>query len=252
MSQTKFSDEALTAYLDGALDSETEERLSAALETDDDLVDRLQALDIPVAEIRAEYDALLSEAPPMPALPEVAKPKTVSRFAFGTFGMGLAAGLAIAAVGGVLLWEQPEAPKAPGWKAVVASYQALYSEETLAAVTPSQDEQDAQIRAATAAIGLDLAALPAAEGLSFKRAQILEFRGRPLAQITYLRADGAPVALCILPVSDPASKPMLEEQLNGMAAVSWNENGFGYLLIGGSDEDGLDQSADTFQAWSRT
>ncbi len=99
------------------------------------------------------------------------------------------AGVGVIAAIGVTwsTWQTQE----EGWRDVVANYQSLYVTETLAQV----DQQRADLKRLSGALGIDLTALPEVEGLSFKRAQQLGFNGRPLAQLTFLTAEGGPVAL---------------------------------------------------------
>ena len=254
MTQTRtFTDEELTAFLDGEADDALATEIGEALEADAALGDRLAALDIPMAALAEAYDALLDDAPPMPALPEAAHaPAAASRYGWGwgigTFGTGIAAGLALALFTG-FGQPQPTPAPAPGWAAFVASYQSLYTPETLAAVTTTDAERAAQLQTVSAALGLDLTSLPDADGLTFKRAQVLGFNGKPLVQLAYQRADGTPVALCIIPAG-PDGKPVSMGAAQGMELARWNTPGFGYLLIGGQDQAPLRSEADTFQSWS--
>ena len=252
MTQTRtFTDEELTAFLDGEADDALAEAIGDAMEADEALQQRLLALDIPLAPVRDAYDQLLSEAPSMPALPEMkAEDAPTPRFGWGwgvgTFGTGLAAGLAVALFTGI---GQPEAPPPPGWASFVASYQSLYTPETLASVTISEADRAAQLAEMSAALGLDLSTLPDAEGLTFKRAQVLGFNGKPLVQLAYQRADGTPVALCIIPAG-PDNRPVSMGAAQGMELARWNTPGYGFLLIGGQDRAPIETEADTFQRWS--
>ena len=94
-----FTDEDLTAFLDGEADDALRAEIEAALETDAALGARIAELDIPLVPIAEAYTALLATAPPMPELPDIAvAPAPTTRFGWGwgigTFGTGLAAGLA--------------------------------------------------------------------------------------------------------------------------------------------------------------
>ncbi|WP_299685392.1 hypothetical protein [uncultured Tateyamaria sp.] len=252
MTQTHtFTDEELTAFLDGEADDALATAIGEALETDTALGERLASLDIPMAELAEAYNALLDDAPPMPALPAApsaadAAPRFGWGWGIGTFGTGIAAGLAMALFTG---FGQPQPAPPPGWAAFVASYQSLYTPETLASVTTTDAERAAQLQTVSAALGLDLTSLPDAEGLTFKRAQVLGFNGKPLVQLAYQRADGTPVALCIIPAG-PDGKPVSMGAAQGMELARWNTPGYGFLLIGGQDQAPLQTEADTFQSWS--
>ena len=83
-----------------------------------------------------------------------------------------------------------------------------------------------------------------------KRAQVLGFRGKPLVQIAYLRNDGTPVALCIIPAG-PDAKGVSMGAAEGLDVARWNTPGYGFLLIGGQDGEPLAREAETFQEWSQ-
>jgi anti-sigma factor RsiW len=243
-----FSDEDLTAYLDGEAEPALEAALSRALEVDEVLQERLSRLDVPIAAIREGYAALLADAPAMPPLEEPAS-RNIGWRGFGTFGAGLAAGIAITVATG-LFAPTPE-PQRPGWKATVASYQSLYGAKTLPADAPSATEQAAQLASVGEAINLDLSDLPNTPGLSFRRAQLLDFGGRPLAQIAFVASDGTPVALCILQENEADDTLVTASIIEDMGAASWQTGTYGFLLIGGDAPDVLAPDAARFAAWSQ-
>lgn len=244
-----FTDADLVAYLDGQAPEELHKEIDAALADDPSLAERLAGLSLPMDAVRGGWDALLDSAPPAPDLSPVATAPRPRRglWAGGAFATGIAAGLAVAVFTG--LGTAPP-PPAPGWKAVVASYQSLYGPNTLTSA-PAEAERTAQLAQASAALGLDITDLPQAQGLDFRRAQVLDFRGKTLVQIAYQSDAGAPVALCIIAAAGPAPKEMQAETLEGLAATSWNAGGFAYLLIGGEDPEALAPGTAAFEDWSR-
>ena len=135
---------------------------------------------------------------------------------------------------------------------MVANYQVLYGKATLATAAPNAAEAADQVARISDALGLDLTALPEPEGLTFKRAQLLEFNGRPLVQIAYVDGEGTPIALCILSSDKPASDSVDLAALQGLGSASWNSDGFGFLLIGGDDPKALENSADTFKSFTNS
>lgn len=244
-----FSDEDLTAYLDGEADSTLEAAISAALETDEALQARLARLDVPLATIAQAYDSVLAQAPAMPDTATV-RPMlrdTHRRWAWGaaTFGTGLVAGLALAVLWGV----STSQPEARGWVSHVASYQKLYTATTFAAVSATPQQVDQQLAEVSQGIGIDLINLPQAAGLTFKRAQLLGFAGKPLVQISYLRDDGTPVALCIIPAG-PDDAGLSMGAAEGLGLARWNTHGYGFLLIGGDEAAPLAREAEIFRDWS--
>lgn len=250
MDHNHFTDEQLTAYLDGEANADLCAAIEAALEVDAQLGEQLAGLDIPMAAIGQAYDALLDQTPQMPALPAMAKHPARRGFgiwgAVGVFGTGIAAGLAMAVFTGL----GDPAPKEPGWKAVVASYQSLYSMETFTADDVDIVEAQLQLAQVSQLIGSDLTQLPNIQGLSFKRAQILNFKGKPLVQLAFAREDGTPVALCIIKSNTNDSKPINLETFFGMEAASWNTDGLAYLLIGGDAVPTTQTEAKAFETWA--
>lgn len=251
---TRFTDEQLTAYLDGEAADDLRRAIDAELETDGDLADQLKALDIDTGAIAAAFDDLLTQAPAVPDLTPTAqaantnaKPSLIGKFAL--FSTGIAAGIAMMVMVGT---PTPEPPKAPGWKAVVATYQSLYTAESFKNAAANAGNLPGQLAVASAAIGADISQLPVVQGLDFKRAQVLNFRGKPLVQLVFVRPNGTPVALCIIVAKSKDAKPMAAENIQGLSSASWNIDGLAYLLIGGDIAAKTQQEAQTFAEWSAT
>ncbi|MFK7834652.1 MAG: hypothetical protein AB8B60_00400 [Sulfitobacter sp.] len=228
----RYSDETLTAYLDGELDVSEVRAVEAALATDENLSARLAALDLPLDALRRAMGPAMLDAPEIPASLLVEPPRA---------RMGFAAPLALAAsfvLGvGITTYMQPE-PKAPavGWLASVASYQALYVTETLSGATQDSASTTAVLTRAGAEFGVALDPATQIDGMEFKRAQILGFKGKPLLQMAYLTPDGTPLALCLVSTGneDRGPKPTV---MFDLAGVSWVRDGVGYFLVGGTDTD---------------
>ena len=60
----RLTDEEITAYLDGEAERGVVEAVEAGLVSDDDLVQRVSALDVDRAAIKQAFDGLLPAAPP--------------------------------------------------------------------------------------------------------------------------------------------------------------------------------------------
>ena len=154
---------------------------------------------------------------------------------------------------------------APDWRQAFASYQALYVTETLAQATAAVDEerqkrlwqsegvpasrnanlekQRSSIAAVSARLGLPIT--PEAvqvSGLDFKRAQLLQFEGRPLAQFAYLDAEGTPISFCATRTGD-ADSPAKTGQYDKLAAVSWSKGGYGFMVIGAAPTAEIQRAA---------
>lgn len=238
---TEFTDDELSAFLDGELDPVRQKDLEAAMATDDAVLERITSMRAATDDFRAASEALLAHAPQMPELPPAQTAPAVQ--------WRLAAASLVA--GGVLTFGAMEllrpAPAVPGWKAVVANYQSLYVAETLKQNAVTSDVQMAALEALTERLGFDVRDLPEVEGLTFVRAQELGFRGRPLAQLTFLTATDAPIALCIVRTDNPTSAGIRQEEFSGLDTYSWTQDGYGILLIGPKDEPGLGAAAETFR-----
>ncbi|CAM2157032.1 Transmembrane transcriptional regulator (Anti-sigma factor RsiW) [Pararobbsia alpina] len=119
------------------------------------------------------------------------------------------------------------------WVAAAASYQQLYSRETVERIQP-----DMPVTAATVNdiqhiddVALQIPDL-SSQGLAFKRIQRLRFHGKPLVQIVYLPAKGAPIALCVLKEQQRADANPSSASVDGLDVVSWRRAGLGYALLG--------------------
>ncbi len=237
-----ISDERLTAYLDDALGAEARANVEAALAADHALAERLEALIVPLDGMRAIMapevlraprmpEDLVTELAPLPLQAPGAPPARHSRLWVPTL---LAASFAAGVVATYVLTPAAPAPSAPKWVEAVASYQALYVTETLAASQQDPAKTAAVLAKAADDFGVSLAPALVLEGLEFKRAQMLGWNGKPLLQMAYLAADGTPMALCLTRVGaeDRGPKTTVSHDLAG---VSWVQDGVGYYLIGGSD-----------------
>ncbi len=251
----QFTDEELTAYLDGEAEPDLVKEIDCEFAARPDLNQRLRDLDIDRDEIAGAFHRLLDTAPGMPDLPEFEGTGDAVAGARSSGGMrvraiaAMAACVALLALGagaGYLVSETRNA----GWRSYVAAYQALYVGGTLSHLKSSPAEQVSELGRVSKALGrpFDLAALQHIEQLDYKRAQTLGFEGRPLVQLAFMSKLGAPVALCIIRSGEASSRDMevRYEMLEGMRAAWWRGNGFEYLLIGGTDAELIRTAATYF------
>ncbi|MFJ4246828.1 anti-sigma factor family protein [Pseudomonas sp. NPDC089741] len=228
------SDEQLVAYLDNELDREQRSQLDSAIADDPLLSLRVQWLSRSSLPYKAAYDELAQQAPLerlQARLDGIASPEHpgLSRRWF----IGAAAATLVA--GGVLAdrlllgWQ---AQQDHNWRELVGDYMALYVPQTLDHLPADEASQRAQLRTVDTRLGLSLAPatlrLPGAE---FKRAQMLEYDGVPIAQITYLDARHGPMALCVTR-SNSGSQPLAHERRHAMNVVYWTEREHAWMLIG--------------------
>ena len=80
-------------------------------------------------------------------------------------------------------------------------------------------------------------------GIDFKRAQLLQYDGKPLAQIAYLDPETGPMALCIVASDAGRREPDLESR-KGMNVVYWSNATHAFMLIGHAPADRMSGIAD--------
>lgn len=242
--QRIFTDEELTAYLDHEADAELRKAIDNGLSDDTALKDQLAALTIDRDQIEAAFDSLLDHAPTAVELPDV-KP----RGGMNPILNKMAVAALVALIVGVGIGTKfSQDAKLAGWRGYVAAYHALYTEQTLASFDLSDSAAQDELSRASASIGKDISieTLRASDDLSFKRTQLLAFKGNPLLQLTFVTAAGEPVALCILKKPKLADSEPRSVILEGMPATSWSKDGYDFILIGGSDSKLIEKAAGVY------
>lgn len=228
--QDQISDQDLIAYLDGEADQARAQVIARALAEDPALAARAEAFEQPIHRLRGAMDAVLEDAPQMP---NVAPRASM---------MPLWGGAAMAAAFALGLFVSPVLRGGPEWIDQVANYQALYVSQTLSGAVQPEATTQAVLEHARVGMGLMMDTPPRIEGMTFKRAQILGLKGAPLLQLAYLRADGTPFALCVMPVGARA-QAVKGDTLYDLAVAHWVQDGLGYVLIGGADTAGVKEMA---------
>lgn len=228
------SDEQLVAYLDNELDREQRSQLDSAIAGDPLLSLRVQWLSRSNLPYKAAYDELAQQAPlerlqaRLDSIPSPERPGLSRRWFIGAAAASLVAG-GVLADRLLLGWQ---AQQDHNWRELVGDYMALYVPQTLDHLPADEASQRAQLRTVDTRLGLSLAPatlkLPGAE---FKRAQMLEYDGVPIAQITYLDARHGPMALCVTR-SNSGSQPLAHERRHAMNVVYWTEREHAWMLIG--------------------
>ena len=268
-----ITDEMLVAYLDGQASAAEAAAIEEKLTSDTDISARLALLDAGSRPFREAFDLMLEAAPAQKLQEQLEEARSTvssqdvamsSVSSTGSYrGWAMAACLVLAVGLGFAVgdrYSQPDspvvakapAPKAPaskakGWRQVVADYHALYSKETLDDEGGNASLQDQRLAAASKLLSIELKRNRlTVDGLDYKRAQILRFKKKPLAQMAYLYDGKIPVAFCILPSGKSAHGPK-QEVRNGMQVVHWIKGGFGFMLIGKVPADGLNKIAKTLE-----
>ncbi|WP_207265619.1 anti-sigma factor [Pseudomonas sp. GW101-3H06] len=227
-------DEQLVAYLDDQLDAQQRRRIDAAMAEDPMLGLRLQWLNRSSLPFKAAYDELGHQAPVdrlqamLDTLPSPARPALNRRWF-----LAAAAGLVVSGVLADRLflgWQASQ--ENSSWRQLVADYMVLYVPQTLEHLPNDEAAQRLQLRTIDKRLGLHLAptqlTLPRAE---FKRAQILEYDGVPIAQINFLDPIHGPMALCITR-SNSGSRDFAQERRHEMNIVYWADKEHAWMLIG--------------------
>ncbi|MFF0920260.1 anti-sigma factor family protein [Rhizobium leguminosarum] len=242
------SDEDLTAFIDGELTPEEAARIEAIVNEDESTAQRLEFLARASLPFEQAFAPLLSEAPRekleamLAAIPVKQSAKfgpvfTTRRRFLGALAASLVAGITIdrAVIGvGARFSAKDENSE---WRGVVADYISLYSAETLAGPVPGREDQAAQLAGLDEKLGLSLSpeavSLP---GIDFKRALLLQYDGKPLAQIAYLDPETGPMALCIVRSDAGPKAPDLESR-KGMNVAYWSNATHAFMLIGHAAAD---------------
>lgn len=242
----EFSDEELTAYLDGETEHAPVQMIERALDGDSTLKERLAALAVDKTQLRTGFDALLEAAPEAPALPAPERQETPkSVMGWRSLAATALICLMVGSGAGYLF-----APKLDNdWHGFVAAYQALYVNATLSPIERSEPVAVAELERVSQALGkeLELAAFRQHDQLDYKRAQVLGFNGQPLVQLAFLSKVGAPIALCIIK-ADGGSAEITTSTMHGMRTAAWAKGGYQYLLIGGTDAGLIENAARHFAA----
>jgi len=231
-----FTDEQLTAFLDGELPADQTRAITDTLETDAQLSARLENLHVDFASIKAAFEGVLDEAPVI-ALPEPAAKGMNWR------GIGnIAAAACLALVIGFAAGRQTAPEPQTGWIAAVAEYQDLYTKETLDLYGAENWAVEVAAVSKQLGLGITIADLEI-EGLAYKQGQILTYNDKPLAQFMFQAANGTPIAICVIK-SGKADSEMRIKTPNGLNAVVWHKGGYGFVVIGDMDKAEIRRTAD--------
>ncbi len=234
----KFSDETLKAYLEGNLDEAKATAIEEAVEIDPELEQRLMALDPFAPVVQAVFERVPAEAPHVD-LPDHAAVAPVQPAAGPWRLLAVAASVAVIAVSATF-WATRPAPM--GWAEQAAIYQSLYAPDTIAGLDNSPQALEKQFAVAEEQLGrsLNRDALEALPGMELKRAQVLSFKGKPLVQVVFADEQGQPFAFCVIRQGDGApNKELKQAVLSGLATATWARDGYGYMLIGSSEQTDL-------------
>jgi anti-sigma factor RsiW len=252
------TDEELTAFIDGELPPAESARIESLVDADENIAERLEFLSRSSLSFKDAFAPLLDAAPQEKLeamLSAIPLRQRAERTGFAS-RRGFLGALAASVVAGVIAdrafigIRKGFSAKDEGseWRAVVAEYIALYTPDTLAGPVPPADVQTAQLARVAEKLGLTLppetVTLP---GVDFKRAQLLEYDDKPLAQIAYLDPESGPMALCIVRSKVGPKAPDLEGRKD-MNVVYWSNQTHAFMLIGHAPADRMQSIADDLRA----
>ncbi len=229
----EFSNEDLTAYLDGEADADLSRAIEDAVAQDPALADRLAQLHLDADQLRQAFDGMLAGAPAMPDLQSVptAKPSRpwlgIAAAAVICAGVGFAAGQ----------WQKPVPD---GWQDYAAAYHRLYVPDTLNASVFSPTELGAQLQRVGAAVETSFADPIYAQTpqVTLKRAQILGYETASIAHLAYTTSDDVPIALCVTKRSSITADTQVHMR-KGVQSLSWVTDGHEFLLLGDVSQERL-------------
>jgi anti-sigma factor RsiW len=250
-------DARLLGYADGQLDGTAARALEVRLAVDPALRDRLALIRTGALPFASAFEALLATAPVaklerslsvLLAAHPVRATTRKSSFAW-TQAARIAAAIALLFIGVGLgriapIWPtlSPEpvasSNKSPeDWRAAVAEYAALYTEDTFAAEPRDAATEAADLARLGAKVGVDLTPdrIAIANG-QFRGTQILSYDGAPLGQIAYVDPSGRPVLFCIFANGKPDAA-MRRESRGDYSLASWERGGRGYMVIAQAPQD---------------
>ena len=122
----------------------------------------------------------------------------------------------------------------------MASYQALYSAETVASLQFSESALRDQLTQAEARIGAEglYELVSGLDELQLLRTQLLAHNGAPLVQIVFATESGVPVALCLMQnTSGQSAGGAPVTTLEGLASLAFDSTDHSWLLIGTQDAE---------------
>ena len=183
---SQYSSEILTAYLDGELDAELTKNISTQATSNPLLKQRILALEVEKKAIAASFEKLLSHSPDVPDF-LVTDEQTDQSFLPQAARFAAACVLCML-VGGFFGYTYSQSQN-EGWRQYVATYQALYVQQTLEHIQITQEASISELERVSQVVGKQIpySLVTNQEGYQYKRAQILGYRGRALAPTHFRR-----------------------------------------------------------------
>lgn len=140
-------------------------------------------------------------------------------------------------------------PRATTWRDDAERAFSLYGRDSLEVSLDSQSNPEFVRFQMSKALDREVS-LPdlSAQGLAFKRLQILQHEGAPLAQMLYLPTTGDPVALYAKAAESHARSSTTLHATEEIGMASWTHDGVAYLLAARLPEDRITELAKAVRA----
>lgn len=247
---TELSDELLVAYVDGQLARDQTRAVDKVLDQDDVVASRVEALKQAHSRFECAFEAILAgevselmaNAPSLPPPVRRQRGNGLVKIGVVTAGLGLGLFALVAGYGWPLalperatLPQAGEMSSATGtWQAEAVRAQSLLSRDSVGVGAESQGNFDLVALQMAQVIG-SAVKIPnlEAQGFKFMRGQLLRFEGEPLAQLLYLGAGNAPLALYARRGGEARDG---FTQNGAIGSVAWSDDGIAYLLAGEEDK----------------
>jgi anti-sigma factor RsiW len=246
---TQWHDEILVAYVDGELDAETAESVSAGLAENPEARRKVEIFRSTRAMLRnaVGLDLPATEAPVLAASSIVPFRRTVHRWSRSRrLGAAIAACLALLVVGGTT-GHYIAVNRGEGlyvtqdhWLEEMVRYYHIYAEDDSRLVELDASETD-MIEAWFSRRFRREVQVPdlASAGLKFRGARLVAIETGAAAMLIYDSLGGKPLAFCMMPQVDTPDHAPTAERVADVDLVHWAHGGISFVLTGAADETTL-------------
>jgi len=237
----ELDDNTLVAYVDGEIDAAGAAAVERRLRTDAGARNKVAALSQSAVMLRAAFNAALHESVP-PRLLDVLDRPAHQRRRIGVPVAAAIAGLVIGLAGGFLASDSITTPLHEQQRAAdtrieeIAAYHAIFARDTEYLVEVPAD----RVERLEEWVGENLKrrlSIPdlSADGFEFLGGRLLVAGGQPVSQLMYAAPHHEPLAICITTAGSGDRAPSVVFS-HGLTLVSWQKEGFLYVLVGAESE----------------
>lgn len=266
----KVTPEILRAWADGELSAERHAEISALLAADYELAQQAACFEASTLPYKAAMNL------DMPAVPDDLKAQVAqwSQIAAGQqqsaqaraaqangvvgkdrpskikpwYRMALAASVLLMMISGLgAMWFRPAAEPVNAWAQAIVTYQNFYVKATVAGIEANPEATQQKL----VQLRLDYPAFPEMppnlEGLgyAFKRAQRLDFEGKPVLQMVFFKDGKRPLAICLMPDETALNAKFTQHDL--LNSYVWQGKGVRAIVVAEEDAAQLEAIADAVQ-----